>query len=1346
MLGWRTVPIDPRHCGETAAQVAPTVRQLLVAAAPEIATTDELERRLFVIRRAVERAVGDDELHIPSFSARTMVLKGMLTAPQLANYYRDLRDPEFHSSFAIVHSRFSTNTFPSWALAHPHRYSAHNGEINTLRGNLAWMRARESKLGSAAIGPELADCLPLIPDGTSDSAAFDHLLELLVSDGRSLEQALMMLIPMAHEANPELPDELHGFYRYHASMLEPWDGPAAIVASDGRRLVATLDRNGLRPGRWLLTEDNWVVLGSEAGVLPVDAGKVVQRGRLRPGHLFVVDLERGRVSDRYEAELEVARSRPYARWVSQESLRLDDLPERPIAPSHEPLETRQLAFGYSQEDLRVLISSAARDAAEPVGSMGNDVALAVLSEQAPSLFSYFKQRYAQVTNPPIDSVREQVVMSLETRLGADRNLLEETPMHGRKLILDDPVLANGELERIVRSTQGAIRAHMIEIVWDLDQGAPGMGAALRRICAEADSAIEQGATVLVLSDRGLSADRVPVPALLATAAVHHHLVRAGTRLDASLIVESGEPREVHHLAALIGFGAAAVNPYLMLDSVDSLPGRARIEAEVSAEEGRDNLLAAMRKGLLKVISKMGIATISSYCGAQVFEAIGIDKDLIDRHFTGTASAVGGIGLERLAEDALERHARAYPGRHGRSLPEHVEDALLAADHARLLPQGGIYAWRRDGERHAWDPGTIASLQRAVRDPDLGDEAYVDFARRINEENGALGMLRGLMALRPLADPVALDEVEPAAEIAKRFVTGGMSLGALSPEAHETLAVAMNRIGAMSNSGEGGEDERRLNPDPNGDLRRSRIKQVASGRFGVNAAYLASADQIQIKISQGSKPGEGGQLPGHKVDPYIAKLRFSTPGVGLISPPPHHDIYSIEDLKQLIYDLRAANPVATVSVKLAAEAGVGTVAAGVAKAGADHVVIAGHDGGTGASPLSSIQAAGVPWELGLAQTQQTLLRNDLRSRIVLQVDGGMRTGRDVVVGALLGAEEFGFATAPLIAMGCIMMRVCHLNTCPVGIATQDPELRQRFAGRPEHVVDYLALVAAEIREILASLGARTMAEIIGRTELIDPHPQPARPELASLDLSALLAVPENVDAEAPRYRTRAPEPPDPHFDDRELVSAAAPAIERGESVRIRADISNVDRTVGGRLSHSVVSRHGGVGLPEGLIEINLHGSAGQSFGAWLAPGRDDDAARRGQRLRRQGALGRRARGAPAGGLGVQARGQRDRRQRRPLRRDERARLLQRSRGRALRRAKLGRRCSRRGRRRPWLRVHDRRPRRRSRFHRAQLRRRHERRHRLHLRSRRRARRPSQCRARRSRGADRRRPRAGRGARR
>ncbi len=1202
VLGWRTVPIDPEHCGATAAEAAPTVRQLLVAAGPAATDTDELERRLFIIRRAVELEVGD-ELHIPSFSARTMVLKGMLTAPQLANYYRDLREPELHSSFAIVHSRFSTNTFPSWALAHPHRYSAHNGEINTLRGNLAWMRARESKLESKSIGPELADCLPLIPQGTSDSAAFDHLLELLVSDGRSLEQALMMLIPMAHEANPELPDELHGFYRYHASMLEPWDGPAAIVAADGRRLVATLDRNGLRPGRWLLTDDNWVVLGSEAGVLPFEAGRVVQRGRLRPGHLFVVDLEAGRVSDRYEAELEVARKRPYGRWVEQESLRLDDLPERPIAPNHEPLETRQLAFGYSQEDLRVLISSCARDGAEPVGSMGNDVALAVLSEQAPSLFSYFKQRYAQVTNPPIDSVREQVVMSLETRLGADRNLLEETPMHGRKLILEHPVLSNAELERIARSTHGAIRAHMIEIVWELEEGSAGMASALRRICFEADTAIEQGATVLVLSDRGLSADRVPVPALLATAAVHHHLVRSGNRLDASLIVESGEPREVHHLAALIGFGAAAVNPYLMLDSVDLLPARARIETEVSPAEGRENLVEAMRKGLLKVISKMGIATISSYCGAQVFEAVGLDKDLIERHFTGTASAVGGVGLERIAADALERHARAYPKRHGRALPEHVEDALLAADHARLLPQGGIYAWRRDGERHAWDPGTIASLQRAVRDPnpDLGDEAYGDFARRINEENAALGMLRGLMQLRPLGDPLALEEVEPAAVIAKRFVTGGMSLGALSPEAHETLAVAMNRIGGMSNSGEGGEDERRLNPDPNGDLRRSRIKQVASGRFGVNAAYLASADQIQIKISQGSKPGEGGQLPGHKVDPYIAKLRFSTPGVGLISPPPHHDIYSIEDLKQLIYDLRAANPTATVSVKLAAEAGVGTVAAGVAKAGADHVVIAGHDGGTGASPLSSIQAAGVPWELGLAQTQQTLLRNDLRSRIVLQVDGGMRTGRDVVIGAMLGAEEFGFATAPLIAMGCIMMRVCHLNTCPVGIATQDPELRQRFAGRPEHVVDYLALVASEIREILASLGARTMAEIIGRTELIDPHPQPVRPQLASLDLSALLAVPENVGLDAPRHRTRAPEPPDPHFDDRELVVAATPAIELGEGVRIRADITNVDRTVGGRLSHAVVSRHGGIGLPEGLIEINLHGSAGQSFGAWLAPG-------------------------------------------------------------------------------------------------------------------------------------------------
>ncbi len=1146
-------------------------------------------------RRSIELSAGEDDLHMTSFSSRTIVYKGMLTAPQLARYYPDLRDPELRSALAIVHSRFSTNTFPSWDLAHPHRLSAHNGEINTLRGNLAWMRARESTLRSPAIGPQLAECLPLTPEGISDSAAFDRQLELLVAAGRTLPHALMMLVPMAHETNGELPDELHDFYRYHASLAEPWDGPAAIVASDGRQIAATLDRNGLRPGRWLVTEDGWVVLGSEAGVLPFEGANIEHRGRLRPGHLFIVDLERGYVHDELEAELELARKRPYGAWTEAEVVTLDDLAERRPTGPRESLRERQLAFGYTQEDLRVLISAAANEGAEPSGSMGNDAALAVLSSKSPSLFSFFKQQYAQVTNPAIDPVREALVMSLKTRIGAIGNMLEEGHTHSRRLELEHPVLDSDQLERIARSGHASIRPAMIDATWPVADGAKGIRGALHRICAEADKAIADRATVLVISDRGVGEQEVPIPSLLALGAVHQHLVRKGTRLRASLVVETGEAREVHHVAALIGYGASAVNPYLMLESVDGLAGRAELDDGLAPDEARERLIGALCKGLLKVMSKMGIATISAYCGAQVFEAVGVDRDLIDRHFTGTPSTIGGVGLDTLAKQALARHARAWPAQHGLALPEHVEGALLASDHASLLPQGGLYAWRRDGERHAWDPETIASLQRSVRDPEAREEAYEDFARRVNEENGALGMLRGLLELRTAEAPIPLDEVEPAAEIVKRFVTGGMSLGALSPEAHETLAVAMNRLGAMSNSGEGGEDDRRLRPDPNGDLRRSRIRQVASGRFGVTAGYLAVADQIQIKISQGSKPGEGGQLPGGKVDPYIARLRFSTPGVGLISPPPHHDIYSIEDLKQLIYDLRAANPHATVSVKLAAEAGVGTVAAGVAKAGADHVVIAGHDGGTGASPLSSIQAAGIPWEIGLAETQQTLLRNDLRSRITVQVDGGMRTGRDVVIGALLGAEEFGFATAPLIATGCIMMRVCHLNTCPVGVATQDPELRRRFAGRPEHVVDYLIMVAEEVRSILASLGARTIVEIVGHTELLEQVSE--RP--SALDLSDLLVVPG--DREAPRRRERGPEPPDPHFDERELLAGAKEALERAEPVTLEAEVTNVDRAIGGRLSHALVTSHGTPGLADDTIDVRLRGSAGQSFGAWLAPG-------------------------------------------------------------------------------------------------------------------------------------------------
>ena len=1204
-LGWREVPHDLAACGRSARDVAPEFRQLLVGAGDDVADQDEFERQIFVARRIAELEAGAG-LSIPSFSSRTIVYKGMLTARQLSRFYADLRDPELQSPVAVVHSRFSTNTFPSWELAQPLRLLGHNGEINTLAGNVNWMRAREAALHSNLFGDDLQRCLPLIPEGSSDSAAFDRVLELLTLAGRPLTQAMMMMIPAAYASRDDMPPELEAFYRYSASVIEPWDGPAAMVFSDGRVVGACLDRNGLRPGRWLVTNEGVLVVGSEAGVLPVDPAKVVRRGRLHPGRLLIADLERGVLHADGEAELEVARQKPYGEWLAEGEICMSELAERTPVRTHEPLRTRQLAFGYSQEDLRVLISPAAAAGIEPTGSMGNDLALAALSEREPSLFSYFKQRFAQVTNPPIDSVRESIVMSLESRIGSEGNMLSEGPEHAIQLVLDHPVLTNDELERVARASHAALRSTTLDATWPLEAGTAGLEAALARIAREASAAITGAANLIVISDRGLSADRVPIPAMLALGAVHQHLVAEGTRLQTSLVVETGEAREIHHLAALIGYGAAAVNPYLLLDSLADLHGRAELPGDLSADEARDGLLRALRKGLLKVMSKMGIATIQSYCGAQVFEAVGLDRDLVDRYFGGTPSAVGGVGLSELAREALERHARAYPEQQGRSLPEHVEDSSLPAAHASLLPQGGVYAWRRDGERHAWDPATISALQLAVgkngdgsHDPD--PERYEDFARRVDLENGSLAMLRGLLEFRSAGESIPLESVEPVTEVLKRFTTGGMSLGALGPEAHETLAVAMNRIGGMSNSGEGGEDIRRYTPDPNGDQRRSRIKQVASGRFGVTVHYLSSADQIQIKISQGAKPGEGGQLPGHKVDPYIAQLRFATPGVGLISPPPHHDIYSIEDLKQLIYDLRAANPGATVSVKLAAEAGVGTVAAGVAKAGADHVVIAGHDGGTGASPLSSIQQAGVPWEIGLAETQQTLLRNDLRSRITVQVDGGMRTGRDVLVGAMLGADEYGFSTAPLIATGCIMMRVCHLNTCPVGVATQDPELRARFSGRPEHVVNYLYLVAEDVRRHLAEIGIPRLEDAIGRVELLTQAAEPEGHKRQLIDLSDLLVFPGTVDRRAPRRRTRDPEPPDEHFDVRELLPEAEEAIVAGDELRLERPVTNVDRTVGGRISHTLVSAHGPSGIDDDTISVRLLGSAGQSFGAWLAPG-------------------------------------------------------------------------------------------------------------------------------------------------
>ncbi|HEX4010168.1 MAG TPA: glutamate synthase large subunit [Solirubrobacteraceae bacterium] len=1198
VLWWRDVPVDDRFVGETARLSAPVIRQVIVQAGDDIEDQGAFERKLYIIRRIIERA-GGTEIALPSFSSRTLVYKGMLTAPQLPRYFPDLRDPRVASRLALVHSRFSTNTFPSWELAHPYRMIAHNGEVNTLRGNVNWMRARESQLASELFGDDLHKALPVVRAGGSDSATFDNVLELLVLSGRSIAHAMMMMVPEAYRTRTDIDPDVKGFYDFHSCLIEPWDGPAAIAFTDGRMAGAVLDRNGLRPGRWVQDTEGYVVLASETGVITVAPEHVQRKGRLAPGKLFLLDLEEGRIVADDEVKRRVSRRKPYGEWYERSMVNIDDLPERdPLVPRVEPLRSKQLAFGYSQEDLRMIIAPMASMGEEPVASMGNDSALAVMSDRQPPLFAYFKQLFAQVTNPPIDPLRESVVMSLQTGVGGELNLLTEIPEQAHQLVIAQPILRNGQLEKLRQVSHEIFDAATLDITWPIEGGPDGMERRLAALCDEADDQVGHGANILILSDRNLGPERVAMPSLLAVAAVHHHLVRAGTRLRTGLVIESGEPRDIHHMATLIGYGAAAINPYLMFESLDELADRSLLPQDLERDEAEERIVKAIGKGLLKTISKMGISTIQSYCGAQIFEAVGLEPELIDTHFTGTASRIGGIGLNVLAAEALGRHFRAYP-----------------RTDREVLPVGGVLQWRRDGERHIWNPDTIANLQHAVRAqngnangdgraaPGVGGArfTYDEFARQANDEATRAAALRGLMKLRPAEQPVPLDEVEPATEIVKRFSTGAMSLGSLSREAHETLAIAMNRLGAKSNTGEGGEDPARFTPDANGDRRRSAIKQVASGRFGVTIDYLVNADQLQIKMAQGAKPGEGGQLPGHKVDDYIAKIRFSTPGVGLISPPPHHDIYSIEDLKQLIYDLRCANPSAAVSVKLVSEVGVGTVAAGVAKANADHVTISGHDGGTGASPQSSIQAAGVPWEIGLAETQQTLLLNDLRSRITVEVDGQIKTGRDVVIGALLGADEFGFSTAPLIAMGCIMMRVCHLNTCPVGIATQDPELRARFEGTPEHVTGYLMFVAEEVRGLMASLGIRRFADLIGRADLLETDEAIDHWKSRGVDLSMVLGT-IDLPPEVPRSRTRRQVPVLDDALDWELVQLCAPAIEAGEQVRQGPiPVRNVNRTVGGILSGEIARRRGAMGLPEGAIDISFSGSAGQSFAAWLAPG-------------------------------------------------------------------------------------------------------------------------------------------------
>jgi glutamate synthase (NADPH/NADH) large chain/glutamate synthase (ferredoxin) len=1299
VLGWREVPVCPEHTGATAGACRPVIRQLFVGAgAPEQDDQDAFERKLYVIRRICDLSPDGEGLYVTSSSSRTLNYKGMLISFQLAAFYPDLRDERAKSALALVHSRFSTNTFPSWELAHPYRVICHNGEINTVMGNVNWMRARESELQSELFGEDLRKILPVVRKGNSDSATFDNVLELLMLAGRSLPHAVMMMIPEAYRDREDLPADLKGFYAFHSCLMEPWDGPASVAFTDGRVVGATLDRNGLRPGRWVETTDGHVVLGSESGLLDIPADQVRRLGRLQPGKLFLVDLQRGCIVEDSDVKREVATRRPYGEWYARNAVPFSELPTSDqVTLSDQPIQLRQRAFGYSLEDLRVLLTPMGRDGAEPVGSMGNDLSLAVLSDQAPPLFSYFKQLFAQVTNPPIDPIREEVVMSLATSLGTERNLFDETPAHAHKLVLDQPILLNRELETLRHVSHEEFAARTIDITWPVAEGVAGIDDALARVCAQAHDAIAAGVNIIVLSDRLLGPRRAPIPSLLAVAAVHHHLVREGTRLRAGIILESGEPREVHHFATLIGYGASAINPYLMLETLDGLVfdgllkrvGQDGAEVSLTPEEAAQNLIKALGKGLLKTISKMGISTTQSYCGAQIFEAVGLEPALIDRHFTGTASRIGGVGLQVLATEALQRHARAWPTPRAHSLEGWVGDRV---DTTRLLPVGGVYAWRRDGEHHIWNPETIALVQHAVRaagrfgdasaasvsrfGSDVGAalngdrealqtvrgsaafEQYREYARAVNEDAARKATLRGLLRIgseagEPRSEQprgegsderetdaqgiggvgmggraIPLNQVEPAKEIVRRFCTGAMSLGSISREAHETLAIAMNRLGGRSNTGEGGEDPTRFTPDPNGDRRRSAIKQVASGRFGVTIHYLVNADELQIKMAQGAKPGEGGQLPGHKVDEYIGSIRHTTPGVGLISPPPHHDIYSIEDLKQLIYDLRCANPQAQVSVKLVSEVGVGTVAAGVSKANADRVLIAGHDGGTGASPLSSIQAAGIPWEIGLAETQQTLLLNDLRSRIVVQTDGQLKTGRDVVIAALLGADEMGFSTGPLIATGCIMMRACHLNTCPVGIATQDPELRKRFKGTPEQVVNFFFFVAEEVREILASLGLRTLDEAIGRVELLGAREAIDHWKARGVDLTHVLR-PVELPEGAPRRRVEAPPAVLEDALDWQLVELARPLLERQDAtstgegefkgatldgaglqgatpagegqVRVELPIRNRNRCVGGILSSHIARAHGAEGLPADSIAVDFEGSAGQSFGGWLAPG-------------------------------------------------------------------------------------------------------------------------------------------------
>jgi glutamate synthase (NADPH) large chain len=1181
LLGWRDVPTDNSPIGDSAKAVEPVFKQVFVARDPYFKSIDDFERRLYLIRKRIEKTTA--EPYFASFSARTLIYKGMLSADQIEIYFPDLVDPRIVSALAVVHQRFSTNTFPSWSLAHPFRYISHNGEINTLRGNINIMKAREALFESELFGADVKDLVPVIVEGGSDSATFDNAVEMLVMTGRSLPHAMMMLIPEAWDGHETMSDEKKAFYEYHSCLMEPWDGPASMVFTDGVVIGATLDRNGLRPSRYYVTKDGMVVMASEVGVMEIPPENILTKGRLQPGKMFLIDTREGRIIDDAELKHQIATQNPYRQWLNDNLVKLSDLPGHPVPePSHATVLLRQQVFGYTHEDLRILMAPMAKKGEEAIGSMGTDTPLAVLSDRQPLLFNYFKQLFAQVTNPPLDAIREELVTSMGTALGPERNLLKPEAASCRMLKILSPIIDNDDLAKLRNITLDGFRAVTLPMCFRAVEGGDGMRRSLQDLFETASLAIRSGATILILSDRQVDSEYAPIPSLLATSGLHHHLVREGMRTKATLIVETGDAREVHHYCLLIGYGASAINPYLAFETLDDMI-RQGLLTGIDHRKAVNHYTKAVKKGVLKVMSKMGISTLQSYRGAQIFEAVGLDQKFVDAYFTNTPSRISGIGMDEVAEETIERHRRAFPAR-----PVRLPD----------LDWGGQYQWRNDGEYHMYNPESIHKLQYSTRTNNA--KIFREYSDLINAASTRLCTLRGLIDLKLEDNPIPLEEVETVESIMTRFATGAMSFGSISKEAHETLAIAMNRIGGRSNTGEGGEDPARHTPDPNGDSRNSAIKQVASARFGVTSQYLVSANELQIKMAQGAKPGEGGQLPGHKVDEVIARVRHSTPGVGLISPPPHHDIYSIEDLAQLIYDLKNSNPQARISVKLVAEVGVGTIAAGVAKAHADVVLISGDSGGTGASPLTSIKHAGIPWELGLAETHQVLVQNNLRGRIIVQTDGQLKTGRDVIVAALLGAEEYGFATSALIVSGCIMMRVCHLNTCPVGVATQDPVLREKFTGKPEYVVNYFRMIAEEVRELMAKLGFRTIDEMIGRRDKLDMRKAIEHWKAKKLDLTPVLYMPQVPSHIATRHVQAQDHGLDKALD-YTLIKEAREALDNRQPVELHHKIRNANRTVGTILGSEVTRRHGAAGLPDETIKIRFTGSAGQSFGAFVPSG-------------------------------------------------------------------------------------------------------------------------------------------------